>query len=154
MPLDEDDPHFKAKLAAKASTASQQITAQLRADENRLKGQLATVSYYDELKAAIVQRGEEPMPTWLAHATEEQKARFRAAISLGLREGCARFYWLARTVVGYNNSTWTTAKIIKLINWFTGLPSVSTGTCRAPPSSATSRKGWGVLRATCSPTFA
>jgi hypothetical protein len=55
MPLDEDDPHFKAKLAAKASTASQQITAQLRADENRLKGQLATVSYYDELKVAIAQ---------------------------------------------------------------------------------------------------
>jgi hypothetical protein len=37
----------------------------------------------------------------------------------GLREGCARFYWLARTVVGYNNSTWTTAVIIKRINWIT-----------------------------------
>jgi hypothetical protein len=38
------------------------------------------------------------MPTWLAHATEEQKARFRAAISQGQkrawqrgRKGCPRF---------------------------------------------------------------
>jgi hypothetical protein len=94
------------------------------------------------------------MPTWLAHATEDQKARFREAISKGakrswqkgrkgnprfpkgreaalyaqgLREGCARFYWLARAVVGYNNPTWSTPKIIKLINWFTGLPNVGTG---------------------------
>jgi hypothetical protein len=83
------------------------------------------------------------MPTWLAHATEKQKASFRAAISQGqkrawqngrkgcprfprgreanlyaqgLREGCARFYWLARTVVGYNKPSWTTAVIIKRIN--------------------------------------
>jgi septal ring factor EnvC (AmiA/AmiB activator) len=49
MPLEECDPHFKAKLAAKASTASQQITAQLRADEERLRGQIAAISYYDEL---------------------------------------------------------------------------------------------------------
>jgi hypothetical protein len=51
----ECDPHFKAKLAAKASTASQQITAQLRADEERLRVQIAAISYYDELKAAIAQ---------------------------------------------------------------------------------------------------
>jgi hypothetical protein len=94
------------------------------------------------------------MPTWLAHATEEQKARFREAVSRGakrswqrgrtgnhrfpkcreaavyaqgLREGCARFYWLARTVVGYHNPTWTAPKIIERINWFTGLPGVGTG---------------------------
>jgi hypothetical protein len=86
------------------------------------------------------------MPTWLVHATEEQKARFREAVSRGakgswqrgrkgnyrfpkgreaklyaqgLREGCARFYWLARTIVGHNNSTWTRSKIIKRINWIT-----------------------------------
>jgi hypothetical protein len=86
------------------------------------------------------------MPTWLAHADEKQKARFRAAISqgqnrawqrgrkgnhrfpkgreaklyaLGLREDCARFYWLTRTIVGYHNPNWTSAKIIERINWIT-----------------------------------
>jgi hypothetical protein len=37
MPLEETDPNFRAKLAAKASVASQQINAQLKADENQLK---------------------------------------------------------------------------------------------------------------------
>ena len=47
--------HFKAKLAAKASTASQQITAQLKSDENKLRGHIAEANYYLELKAAIAQ---------------------------------------------------------------------------------------------------
>ena len=55
------------------------------------------------------------------------KGREAALYAQGLREGCARFYWLARAVVGYNNPTWSTPKIIKLINWFTGLPNVGTG---------------------------
>jgi hypothetical protein len=86
------------------------------------------------------------MPKWLAHATEEQKARFRAAISQGqkrawqrgrtscprspkkreaalyaqgLPEGCARFYWLARCIVGYHNPKWSSAEIIRLIKWIT-----------------------------------
>jgi hypothetical protein len=33
--------------------------------------------------------------------------------------GCARFYWLARTVVGYHNPNWSSARIIKDINWIT-----------------------------------
>jgi len=86
------------------------------------------------------------MPAWWAHATEDQKARYRAALSegqkrswqngrkgnyqrprgreaalfaQGLPEGCARFYWLAREVFGYHNPTWPTAKTIALVNWFT-----------------------------------
>jgi hypothetical protein len=34
-----------------------------------------------------------------------------------LREGCARFYWLARSIVGDHNPTWSSARIIKCINW-------------------------------------
>ena len=48
-----DDPHFKAKLAAKAQLATAQITAQSRADKTMLKGEIAADSYYDELKAAL-----------------------------------------------------------------------------------------------------
>jgi hypothetical protein len=86
------------------------------------------------------------MPSWLAHASDEQKARFREAISQGQRrawqngrkgnyqhprgreaalyaqglpEACARFYWLARYVLGYHNSHWDAAKIIATIQWFT-----------------------------------
>jgi hypothetical protein len=87
------------------------------------------------------------MPTWPAHATEEQKATRRAAISRGMKrawqegrakgnhrfpkgreaalyaqglpKGCARFYWLARCIVGYHNPTWSSAKIIRLIKWIT-----------------------------------
>src|SRR5262245_16633596 len=86
------------------------------------------------------------MPKWLAHHTEEQKAQWRQAVSRsakrswqrgrkgnhrfpkgreaklyarGLREGCARFYWLARCIVGYHNPTWSSAKIMKRINWIT-----------------------------------
>jgi len=53
LPLHDDDPHFKAKLAAKAQLATAQITAQSRADKTRLKGEIAAVSYYDEIKAAL-----------------------------------------------------------------------------------------------------
>ena len=53
LPLHDDDPHFKAKLAAKAQLATAQITAQSRADKTRLKGEIAAVSYFDELKAAL-----------------------------------------------------------------------------------------------------
>jgi hypothetical protein len=86
------------------------------------------------------------MPTWLANASEAQKARFRAAISegqkrawqngrkgnyrhsrgreaalyaQGLPEGCARFYWFAREVFGDHNPAWPAAKIIARIQWFT-----------------------------------
>ena len=85
------------------------------------------------------------MPTWIAHA-EEKKTRFREAISKGqkrawqrgrkgnhrfpkgreaklyaqgLPEGCARFYWLARTIVGYHNPKWSSAEIIRFIKWIT-----------------------------------
>jgi hypothetical protein len=95
-----------------------------------------------------------PEPNWWAHATEEQRARHRAAVSKGQklawqrgRKGnyrhpkgrsaslaaqgippdCVRFYWLARTIVGYHNPYWTTDKIISLITWFTGLPNVGAG---------------------------
>src|SRR5262245_44603822 len=37
-----------------------------------------------------------------------------------------RFYWLACTIVGYHNPTWSSARIIKDINWITGLPNVGT----------------------------
>ena len=50
--LDDDDPHYKSKLAAKSSTATAQIGNQLKSDETRLKA-LATASYYEELKAEI-----------------------------------------------------------------------------------------------------
>jgi hypothetical protein len=55
LELDEEDPHYKAKLMAKASVASQQITAQLKSDETALKSRIAAVSYYDEIKAALDQ---------------------------------------------------------------------------------------------------
>jgi hypothetical protein len=55
MPLDENDPHFRAKLSAKASVSSGQINAQLKADEQKLRGQLAVTSYYDELKKALLE---------------------------------------------------------------------------------------------------
>lgn len=53
MALDENDPNYRAKLSAKASVSSQQISAQLKADEQRLRGQLAVTSYYQELKKAL-----------------------------------------------------------------------------------------------------
>ena len=53
LPLHDDDPHFKAKLAAKAQLATAQITAQSRADKTMLKGEIAADSYYDQLKAAL-----------------------------------------------------------------------------------------------------
>ena len=53
MELDENDPHFKSKLQAKAQVAGQQITAALKADENKLKAVLEEANYYAELKAAL-----------------------------------------------------------------------------------------------------
>lgn len=54
MPMpDEDDPHYKAKLAAKAAVSSAQVSAQLRCDETAVKMQIAATSIYDEIKQAI-----------------------------------------------------------------------------------------------------
>jgi hypothetical protein len=54
MPLADTDPNFRAKLAAKASVASHQINAQLKADENQLKASRNNEeNFYDELKAAL-----------------------------------------------------------------------------------------------------
>jgi hypothetical protein len=47
------------------------------------------------------------------------RGREAALYAQGLPEGCARFYWLARVILGYHNPTWPTAKIIALIRWFT-----------------------------------
>lgn len=61
LPLDEDDPLYRAKLMAKASVASAQISAQLKSDETALKSRIAAVSYYDEIR----------------HALEDARARLR-----------------------------------------------------------------------------
>jgi hypothetical protein len=54
MPLADTDPNFRAKLAAKASVASQQVNAQLKADENQLKaGRNNEENFYDELSARL-----------------------------------------------------------------------------------------------------
>jgi hypothetical protein len=54
MPLSDTDSNFRAKLAAKASVASQQINAQLKADENQLKASRGNgQDFYGELKAAL-----------------------------------------------------------------------------------------------------
>ena len=46
--LREDDPNFRTKRMAQASVASAQVGAQLKADQNRIKGTGVTVSYYAE----------------------------------------------------------------------------------------------------------
>ena len=53
MTLDPSDDHYEAELRAKTAMASAQINAQLKADEQRLKRQIASVSYYSELRAAL-----------------------------------------------------------------------------------------------------
>jgi len=54
MKIDEQDPNFRAKLSAKAAVASQQITAQLKADDQRLKAtHTAEGSFYAELRQAL-----------------------------------------------------------------------------------------------------
>ena len=53
MKLDPDDAHYEAELRAKTAMAGAQINAQLKADEQRLKRQIASISYYAELKAAL-----------------------------------------------------------------------------------------------------
>lgn len=50
IPLDIDHPLFGKILTAKASVINAQISAQLKADETRLKGQVAAVSYFQEIK--------------------------------------------------------------------------------------------------------
>jgi hypothetical protein len=84
---------------------------------------------------------------WWVNASEEQRARFRAAVSQGQKRAwlrgrtgnyrhpkariasleaqgipanCVRFYWRARDVVGYHNPKWSSSEIIRLIKWFTG----------------------------------
>jgi hypothetical protein len=88
------------------------------------------------------------MPNWWAHATEEQRARHRAAVSQGQKRAwqrgrkgnylhpkgrsaslaaqgippdCVRFYWIAREILGGHNGWWPIAKIAARIKWFTGL---------------------------------
>ena len=53
MKLDPSDEHYEAELRAKTAMAGTQINAQLKSDEQRLKRQIASISYYAELKAAL-----------------------------------------------------------------------------------------------------
>jgi septal ring factor EnvC (AmiA/AmiB activator) len=53
MKLDPDDEHYEAELRAKTAMAGTQINAQLKSDEQRLKRQIASISYYAELKKAL-----------------------------------------------------------------------------------------------------
>ncbi len=53
MKLDPDDQHYEAELRAKTAMAGAQINAQLKSDEQRLKRQIAQVSFYDELRRAL-----------------------------------------------------------------------------------------------------
>jgi hypothetical protein len=74
MEIAPDDPHYRAKLQAKASVASQQITAALKADENRLKTFELERSFYKEIKEALAayRRGEALRS--LPESGEEQRA--------------------------------------------------------------------------------
>lgn len=53
MELNERDPHYRAKLAAQTAIASAQITAQLKADETKLRSQGMANDYSEEIKLAI-----------------------------------------------------------------------------------------------------
>ncbi len=53
MELDPNDEHYEAELRAKTAMAGTQINAQLKSDEQRLKRQIAQVSYYQELRKAL-----------------------------------------------------------------------------------------------------
>ena len=53
MELDHSDEHYEAELRAKTAMAGTQINAQLKSDEQRLKRQIASISYYAELKKAL-----------------------------------------------------------------------------------------------------
>ena len=53
LELNESDPLYKAKLQAKATAASQQLIAALRADENKLKAAVIEKDYYSELRNAL-----------------------------------------------------------------------------------------------------
>ena len=50
---------------------------------------------------------------------QRPRGREAALYAQGLPEGCARFYWLARMILGYHNPTWPSTKIIARIKWFT-----------------------------------
>lgn len=53
MSLNPEDEHYEAELRAKTAMAGTQINAQLKSDEQKLKRQIASVSYYAELKRAL-----------------------------------------------------------------------------------------------------
>ena len=53
MKLDPLAEHYEAELRAKTAMAGTQINAQLKSDEQRLKRQIASISYYAELKKAF-----------------------------------------------------------------------------------------------------
>ena len=53
MSLDPNDEHYEAELRAKTTMAGTQINAQLKSDEQKLKRQIASISYYAELKKAL-----------------------------------------------------------------------------------------------------
>jgi hypothetical protein len=55
LELDESDPLYKAKLQAKATAASQQLIAALRADENKLKAAVVERDFYNELRNALAE---------------------------------------------------------------------------------------------------
>jgi hypothetical protein len=61
------------------------------------------------------------LPAVCRFAAYYQRPRGREAALYAqvLPEGCARFYWLARMIVGYHNPTWPSAKIIARIKWMT-----------------------------------
>ncbi len=53
LQLNPDDEHYEAELRAKTAMAGTQINAQLKADEQKLKRQIAQVSFYTELRKAL-----------------------------------------------------------------------------------------------------
>ena len=53
LQLNPADEHYEAELRAKTAMAGTQINAQLKSDEQRLKRQIAQVSFYDELRRAL-----------------------------------------------------------------------------------------------------
>ncbi len=53
MELDPSAPDYQAVLRAKSALASAQINAQLKADEQKIKRQIAQVSFYTELRKAL-----------------------------------------------------------------------------------------------------
>jgi hypothetical protein len=50
-----------------------------------------------------------------APTANERSCRLAASLSLGH----SRYYWLARDIPGAHNPTWSRAKLISLVKWFT-----------------------------------